>query len=81
MRGQATAAAGQPAPLALDGEVLTGRPPRRAPLRWPQVSPEVFAAVEDLEDVREALFEAQTAAGMTRWNESLLVDLRFAGGA
>ncbi|GBF97817.1 DEAD DEAH box helicase [Raphidocelis subcapitata] len=44
-----------------------------------QVSPEVMAAIEALEPAREALFEAQTAAGMARWNEALLVDLRFAG--
>ncbi|KIY96267.1 hypothetical protein MNEG_11697 [Monoraphidium neglectum] len=44
-----------------------------------QVSPEVLTAIEELEPAREALFEAQTAAGMIRWNESLLVDLRFAG--
>jgi hypothetical protein len=43
------------------------------------VSPEVLTAIEELEPAREALFEAQTAAGMIRWNESLLVDLRFAG--
>ena len=46
-----------------------------------QVSPEVLAAIEELEPAREALFEAQTAAGMTRWNESLLIDLRFAGAS
>lgn len=49
------------------------------PLLPHQVSPEVLAAIEDLEPAREALFEAQTAAGMVRWNESLLIDLRFAG--
>ena len=45
------------------------------------MSPEVLAAIEELEPAREALFEAQTAAGMTRWNESLLIDLRFAGAS
>ena len=41
----------------------------------------MLAAIEELEPAREALFEAQTAAGMTRWNESLLIDLRFAGAS
>lgn len=40
---------------------------------------EVLSAIEALEPSREALFEAQTAAGIVRWNEFLLVDLRFAG--
>jgi hypothetical protein len=44
------------------------------------VSLEVLDAIDALEPSREALFEAQTAAGMIRWNESLLIDLRFAGG-
>jgi hypothetical protein len=44
-----------------------------------KVSSEVLAAIDELEPAREALFDAQTAAGMMRWNESLLIDLRFAG--
>jgi hypothetical protein len=43
------------------------------------VSPEVVAATEDLEPLREELFAAQADAGLTRWNESLMFDLRFAG--
>jgi hypothetical protein len=35
--------------------------------------------VEELEPVRQAIFEAQTAYGQTRWNEHLAVDLRLAG--
>ncbi|GLI69984.1 hypothetical protein VaNZ11_014636 [Volvox africanus] len=43
------------------------------------VSPEVEAAVEALEPQRQLLLELQTDAGLTRWNDALLVDLRFAG--
>ncbi|KAG2444652.1 hypothetical protein HXX76_001396 [Chlamydomonas incerta] len=43
------------------------------------VSPAVEAAVEALEGQRQLLVELQTDAGLTRWNDALLVDLRFAG--
>jgi hypothetical protein len=43
------------------------------------VSREVEAAVEALEAQRATLFELQSEAGLTKWNEALLVDLRFAG--
>ena len=45
-----------------------------------QVSEAVVRMVEELEPVRQAIFEAQTAYGQTRWNEHLAVDLRLAGG-
>lgn len=35
--------------------------------------------VEALEPVRDLLFELQADAGLSRWNDTLLVDLRFAG--
>lgn len=35
--------------------------------------------IEELEPSRQAIFEAQTAFGQTRWNEHLAVDLRLAG--
>lgn len=44
-----------------------------------QVSEAVVHMVEQLEPVRQAIFEAQTAYGQTRWNEHLAVDLRLAG--
>lgn len=44
-----------------------------------QVSEAVVRMVEELEPVRQAIFEAQTAYGQTRWNEHLAVDLRLAG--
>lgn len=43
------------------------------------VSPEVEAAVEALDAQRQLLLELQTDAGLTRWNDALQVDLRFAG--
>ncbi|GLC66436.1 hypothetical protein PLESTF_000427200 [Pleodorina starrii] len=43
------------------------------------VSPQVEAAVEALEPARQLLLELQSDAGLTRWNDALLVDLRFAG--
>ncbi|KAG2449071.1 hypothetical protein HYH02_005820 [Chlamydomonas schloesseri] len=43
------------------------------------VSPAVEAAVEALEEQRQLLVELQADAGLTRWNDALLVDLRFAG--
>ena len=46
-----------------------------------QVSEAVVRMVEELEPIRQAIFEAQTAYGQTRWNEHLAVDLRLAGGA
>eukprot|EP00879_Flechtneria_rotunda_P015990 GHRR01016723.1.p1 GENE.GHRR01016723.1~~GHRR01016723.1.p1 ORF type:complete len:1310 (+),score=476.87 GHRR01016723.1:197-4126(+) len=44
-----------------------------------QVSDAVVSVIEQLEPIREAIFEAQTAAGQYRWNEHLVVDLRLAG--
>jgi hypothetical protein len=44
-----------------------------------QVSDAVVRVIEDLEPTRQAIFEAQTAFGQTRWNEHLAVDLRLAG--
>ncbi|GFR39875.1 hypothetical protein Agub_g377 [Astrephomene gubernaculifera] len=43
------------------------------------VSPEVEEAVAALEPRRQLLLELQTDAGLTRWNDALLVDLRLAG--
>ena len=43
------------------------------------VSPAVEAAVEALEEQRQLLLELQTDAGLVKWNDALLVDLRFAG--
>lgn len=43
------------------------------------MSPIVIDAIEALEDKRTTLFYQQTDAGLTRWNETLLVDLRLAG--
>jgi hypothetical protein len=45
------------------------------------VSDAVVAAIEELEPVMEAIYSAQTAAGQSKWNEHLAVDLRLAGGA
>lgn len=44
-----------------------------------QVSDAVVNAIEQLEPTMEAIYQAQTAAGQTRWNEHLAVDLRLAG--
>jgi hypothetical protein len=44
-----------------------------------QVSDAVVRVIEELEPTRQAIFEAQTAFGQTRWNEHLAVDLRLAG--
>jgi hypothetical protein len=44
-----------------------------------QVSDAVVAAIEELEPVMEAIYSAQTAAGQSKWNEHLAVDLRLAG--
>lgn len=49
------------------------------PLSAPQVSESVVRVIEALEPTRQAIFEAQTAYGQTRWNEHLAVDLRLAG--
>ncbi len=46
----------------------------------PSVPPQVEAAVKALDAQRQLLLELQTDAGLTRWNDALLVDLRFAGG-
>jgi hypothetical protein len=46
-----------------------------------QVSDAVVRVIEELEPTRQAIFEAQTAFGQTRWNEHLAVDLRLAGEA
>jgi hypothetical protein len=46
-----------------------------------QVSDAVVAAIEELEPVMEAIYSAQTAAGQSKWNEHLAVDLRLAGEA
>jgi hypothetical protein len=45
-----------------------------------QVSEPVVAAIEALEPMMEAIYNAQTAAGQSKWNEHLAVDLRLAGG-
>ena len=42
-------------------------------------SDQVVKVVEALEPTRQLLFELQSDAGLSRWNESLLVDLRLAG--
>lgn len=44
------------------------------------MSDAVVRVIEELEPTRQAIFEAQTAYGQTRWNEHLAVDLRLAGG-
>lgn len=44
-----------------------------------QVSDAVVSAIEQLEPWMESIYQAQTAAGQTRWNEHLAVDLRLAG--
>lgn len=36
--------------------------------------------MEALDAQRQLLLELQTDAGLTRWNDALQVDLRFAGG-
>lgn len=43
------------------------------------MSDAVMDLLDALEGPREALLEAQTAAGCERWNDALLVDLRLAG--
>lgn len=54
-------------------------PPLPPPRPAPQVSDAVVRVIEELEPTRQAIFEAQTAFGQTRWNEHLAVDLRLAG--
>ena len=47
------------------------------PLSFPYL--QVVQAVEALEETRTMLFDLQSDAGLSRWNDSLLVDLRLAG--
>ncbi|KXZ44082.1 hypothetical protein GPECTOR_74g696 [Gonium pectorale] len=70
-----------PALAALLGALLSPEVLSKPVAVWAAypVSPEVEAAVEALEPQRQLLQELQTDAGLSRWNDPLALDLRFAG--
>eukprot|EP00200_Dunaliella_tertiolecta_P005053 CAMPEP_0202359206 /NCGR_PEP_ID=MMETSP1126-20121109/12588_1 /ASSEMBLY_ACC=CAM_ASM_000457 /TAXON_ID=3047 /ORGANISM="Dunaliella tertiolecta, Strain CCMP1320" /LENGTH=1135 /DNA_ID=CAMNT_0048952565 /DNA_START=212 /DNA_END=3620 /DNA_ORIENTATION=- len=63
------------------GAILTGEVLKRPSVNWVAypASPKVVEVVDALEEQRCLMAELQSDAGLGSWNDSLLLDLRFAG--